>query len=71
MGVELCPVPDGKESADKAIIMDALLFAFDHKPCPDTPAVDQLTPQGNQGMVNMHRLKIMKISSIHFASQLR
>ncbi|CAM6100533.1 unnamed protein product [Calypogeia fissa] len=35
--VELCPVPDGKESADKAIILDASLFAFDHKPClPDS-----------------------------------
>lgn len=33
--VELCPVPDGKESADKAIILDASLFAFDHKPCPE------------------------------------
>lgn len=49
MGVELCPVPDGKESADKAIIMDALLFAFDHKQCPDTPPVDKVASQGSQG----------------------
>lgn len=28
-GVEVLPVPDGKEMADKAIITDALLFALD------------------------------------------
>ena len=44
MGVELCPVPDGKESADKAIIMDALLFGYDHKPCP----ADTVPPVENQ-----------------------
>lgn len=42
-------MPDGKESADKAIIMDALLFAFDHKPCPDAPPVDKVASQGSQG----------------------
>lgn len=47
MGVELCPVPDGKESADKAIIMDALLFGYDHKPCPDTPSVQKDASTGN------------------------
>lgn len=47
MGVELCPVPDGKESADKAIIMDALLFGYDHKPCPDTPLVAKDASTGN------------------------
>ena len=47
MGVELCPVPDGKESADKAIIMDALLFGYDHKPCPDTPPVQISESTGN------------------------
>ncbi|KAG0606633.1 hypothetical protein M758_9G156900 [Ceratodon purpureus] len=47
MGVELCPVPDGKESADKAIIMDALLFGYDHKPCPDTPLFEKDASTGN------------------------
>ena len=47
MGVELCPVPDGKESADKAIIMDALLFGYDHKPCPDTPSGEKDVATGN------------------------
>ncbi|XP_024392787.1 uncharacterized protein [Physcomitrium patens] len=49
MGVELCPVPDGKESADKAIIMDALLFGYDHKPCleSDTPPLEVDASTGN------------------------
>lgn len=51
MGVELCPVPDGKESADKAIIMDALLFGYDHKPCPDTPAPVEKDASTGNGIV--------------------